>query len=143
LFSRVNLLSLPGVWSEYEQTNLLPSGSDGLSCTLSHDGSKCELTLSPSLKLLLGHSYIMEVADVFLSMIHNSVSDIMKIGRNMLEIGYMLIVTSGEVTTDITPSIDNYRLLVRARCQVRMTPVAATFIRSSLLYLLFLFCNCR
>jgi hypothetical protein len=92
----------------------------------------------------------MQVTDVFLPMIHISVHDIGKIGcdiveigRDIVEIGYMLIVTLGEVTTNTTPSIDSYRLLVKARCQVRMAQVAATIIRSSLLYLLFLFCNCR
>lgn len=85
----------------------------------------------------------MEVTDVFLPMIHNSVRHIVEIGRDMVEIGYMLIVASGEVTTNTTPSINNYRLLLKARCQVRMAPIAATLSQSSLLYLLFLYCNYR
>jgi len=56
------------------------------------------LTLGPSLELLLGHSYIMEVTDALLPMIHTSARDIVEIGCDIVEISYMLIVMSGEVS---------------------------------------------
>lgn len=72
--------------------------SNDLPRSLSHNGPSSGLTLGPSLELLLGHSYIMEVTDAFLPMIHTSARDIVEIGCDIVEISYMLIVMSGEVS---------------------------------------------